>query len=299
MNGASDSDAAVATGPALLTPLLPPGEALTAAELVEHLGLWDRDDPGAEPSRARSAPRGAERPRVLLNKVCSADGRATLAGRSGGLSNPADRELFHALRLASDAVLVGAGTVRAERYGRIVRDPDARRRRAARGLPDEPLACIVSARLTLDPTIPLLAEPEARVAILTPSDGEIEGTAADLTYIRRGGDGGCALGEALGELRARFGVRLLLCEGGPHLGAELLAAGLLDELFLSVSPRVAGGDPPEGEALRIFAGLELDPAVELGLLGALSADSHLFLRYAVGAPELVSRETTSSSSLAS
>jgi riboflavin biosynthesis pyrimidine reductase len=235
---------------------------------------------------------------VLLNMVASADGRATLAGRSGGLSSPADRELFHALRLASDAVMVGAGTVRQERYGRIVRDPAARRTRAEHGLADEPLACIVSASLQLDPSIPLLASPEARVAILTASDGELEGAAAQITYIRKGRAGTCDLATALHELQAGFGVRLVLCEGGPHLGAELLARGLLDELFLSVSPTLLGGDPPARPALRILAGPELEPPAELALLAAATADSHLFLRYAVVAPERVSRETTSSSSLA-
>ena len=293
MEGVGDSGAGAAAGPALLQPLFPPGAALTAAELVRAIGLWDREEPVDEVAA------GAARPRVLLNMVSSVDGLATLAGRSGGLSSTADRELFHALRLASDAVLVGAGTVRKERYGRIVRDPAGRRLRAERGLSDEPLACIVSGSLDLDPSIPLLSEPDARVAILTHSDGEIAGAGAQLTYIRHQRTGRLDLAAALSELRTRHDVRLLLCEGGPHLGGVLLAHGLLDELFLSVSPTLLGGDPPSGHPLRILAGSELQPAAELALLGALAADSHLFLRYAVVAPERVSRETTSSSSLAS
>ena len=86
----------------------------------------------------------------------------------------------------------------------------------------------------------------------------------------------------MAELRERFGVRTLLCEGGPHLNAQLLAAGLVDELFLSLAPKLAGGDPAAGgEALRILAGTELSPPVELELLSALEHDSHLFLRYRV------------------
>jgi riboflavin biosynthesis pyrimidine reductase len=289
---ASDSDPGQAPAPARLRPLLPAGEPLTAAELVEQLGLWRREPDGEAPGP------GAPRPRVLLNMVASADGRATLAGRSGGLSSQADRELFHALRACSDAVLVGAGTVRAERYGPIVREPDARRLRAERGLPEESLACIVSAALGLDPAIPLLAEPGSRVVLLTQSDLELAGIAADVSYIRRERGGTLDLGAALSELHDRFGVRLLLCEGGPHLGRSLLAGGLLDELYLSVAPTLAGGDPAAGPALRIFAGEELDPAARLSLQGALADDSHLFLRYAVVASERASRETTSSSSLA-
>src|SRR3954462_5599685 len=79
-----------------------------------------------------SAP--GERPYLGLNMVGTADGKATVGGRSGPIGNQADRELFHELRAQVDAVMAGAGTVRAERYGRIVRDPGRRERRAARGL---------------------------------------------------------------------------------------------------------------------------------------------------------------------
>ena len=73
----------------------------------------------------------------------------------------------------------------------------------------------------------------------------------------------------------------MLCEGGPHLAWQLLAAGLLDELFLTVAPMLAGGEPSSGEALRILAGDELVPPRELELLGVLSSGAELFLRYGV------------------
>src|SRR5205807_4256968 len=117
--------------------LEPAGEPLSAATLTERLGLWER------PSEA------PPRPRVLLNMVETADGRATIAGRSGAVSGPADRELFHALRASCDGVLVGAGTVRAERYGRMLRDASLRELRERHGMAPEPLACIVSGRLVL------------------------------------------------------------------------------------------------------------------------------------------------------
>ena len=148
--------------------------------------------------------------------------------------------------------------------------------------------------------------------MLTGSEGELDAAAASVDYIRPAAGGALDLGAALAELGERYGVRLLLCEGGPHLGRELLGNGLLDELFLSLSPKLAGGDPGAGGgaggadgggrggrhagALRILAGPELDPAVELELLGVHNAGSHLFLRYAVLAPERVSRETISKSS---
>src|SRR6202140_2868826 len=193
--------------------------------------------------------------------VSTVDGRATIGGRSGPIGGGADRELFHALRTVVDAVMVGAGTARAERYRRLVREDSARALRRARGLRAEPLACIVSGRLALDPKdLPLLADPEAHVAILTSSQASIEASGASIEYIR------AARAGALAQLRKRLAIRTLLCEGGPHLITQLLAAGLVDELFLSLAPKLAGGEASE-EALRILAGMDLDPPVELELLG--------------------------------
>jgi riboflavin biosynthesis pyrimidine reductase len=255
--------------PMRLQRLLPAGAAASVAEIVEQMGLWQRPE---------QAPL---RPRVMLNMVSTVDGRASLGGRSGPLSGRADRALFHGLRGAVDAVLVGAGTVRSERYGRIIPDAACRALRAQRGLSEEPLACIVSGRLALDGEIPLLGEPSARVVILTASAASLPATAAAVDYVRTARDGHLDLAAALSELGTRFGVRSVLCEGGPHLAMQLLEADVLDELFLSISPLLAGGEPAGGEALRILAGGELEPAVALELLGALRSDASLFLRYGV------------------
>jgi riboflavin biosynthesis pyrimidine reductase len=257
--------------PLLLEQLLPAGDPATVAQIVEDLGLWER--PVTRPAR----------PRVLLNMVSTADGRATLSGRSGALSSRADRELFHGLRAAVDCVLIGAGTVRAERYGRIIPDASRRALRRARGLSEEPLACIVSGRLALEQDVPLLREPTARVAIVTASAASLPATGAHVEYVRAERSGQLDLARALAELGERFDLRSLLCEGGPHLARQLLAGGLIDELFLSLAPLLAGGEPAGGEALRILAGAELEPPAQLKLLGVLRSDSGLFLRYGVGA----------------
>jgi riboflavin biosynthesis pyrimidine reductase len=283
---AGEDQGATAPDPLQLARLFPAEAPGTVAAIVEDLGLW---------SRREVAP---ERPRLLLNMISSVDGRATLGGRSGGLSDRADRALFHGLRGAVDAVLVGAGTVRAERYGRIIPDASRREQRRSRGLSDEPLACIISAQMTLDPAIPLLAEPAARVVMLTASQASLPATGAHVEYVRAQRNGQLDLTAALTELVRRFGIQTVLCEGGPHLCAQLLQAGLVDELFLSLSPQLVGDDG-SGEALRIIAGAELEPPVALELLSVLSSGSELFLRYGVSARERVSRETTPSSSLAS
>jgi riboflavin biosynthesis pyrimidine reductase len=259
------------SGPPLLRRLLPPGGRAGAAEILDGLRLHELGD--VHP----------QRPYVLLNMVSTVDGRATVQGRSGRLGNRADRELFHGLRGAVDAVMAGAGTVRVERYGRIIPGETGRRLRRERGLSEEPLACIVSGRLSLPADIPLLAEPSSHVVIVTPSAASLAPSGARIDYVRSGRDGRLDLAAALGELRDRFAVRTLLCEGGPHLNSELLAAGLVDELFLTISATLAGGDEATGEPLRILAGVELAELVELELLGALEWESNLFLRYGVRA----------------
>jgi riboflavin biosynthesis pyrimidine reductase len=259
---------------------------------------------------------GRERPYVVLNMVATVDGRATLDGRSGPLSDPADRALFHALRAAVDAVMAGAGTMRTERYGPIVPDPERRRLRAERGLAERPLACVVSAGLAgLTPELPLLADADSRVIVLTPSSRTLPAVTADVDYVRaRAQDGSLDLTAALVELHDRMHVRTLLCEGGPHLNAQLLSAGLVDELFLSISPLLGGGGDSGGgrgggggggggvaggalsgaapgeprpiaddRPLRILAGPDLPSPAPLELCSALEHDSHLFLRYRVTA----------------
>jgi riboflavin biosynthesis pyrimidine reductase len=256
-----------------ITPLLPPGPPASAAEIVAGFGLWERG--------AAAGPR----PRVLLNMVSSLDGRASLDGRSRGLSGPADRELFHELRTAVDAVLVGAGTARSERYGPLVRDAERRSERERRGLPPQPLACLATTTVAFDADLPLLASPESHVVILTASTASLEGARAHVDYIRAARAGALDLRAALEQLRALHGVELVLCEGGPHLAGQLLAAGVLDELYLSLSPKLAGSDPGTDEALRIIAGVSLDPPVSLELLSVLESESQLFLRYRVASAE--------------
>ncbi len=280
MSAPGDASSTPASGagarePVALQRLSSDGAPLGVEEVVESFAWGARD---------AATPR--ERPHVALNMVSSVDGRATVDGRSGPLSDAADRALFHALRAAVDGVLVGAGTVRAERYGPMIRDASVRERRRARGLREQPLACVVSGRLSLSADIPLLADPDAHVVVLTPSPASLTGVAAHVEYVRAEHDGVLDLPRALAELRERHGVRTLLCEGGPHLNAELLRASLVDELLLSLAPVIAGGEEVSGESLRIVAGSELDAPLALELLGVLEHASHLFLRYGVRRAEL-------------
>ncbi len=204
-------------------------------DVAERLGL-----------HTATAPAPSERPRVLLNMVSTLDGRATLSGRSGAIGNRADRELFHALRSVVDAVMVGAGTARAERYGRLVREESARERRRARGLAAEPLACIVSGRLSLSGEIPLLADPAARVAVLTASAAGVLDCEAHIEYIRAVREGRLDLPGALAELSGRFAVRSVLCEGGPPPRRAAARGGIGGRAVPLPRPAARGRRAPRG-----------------------------------------------------
>ena len=191
--------------PVALRRLLPqPGE-LTADELVSGYAPWQHAQ--------------AKRPFIAVNMVQTADGRAAVHGRTASISSVADRQLFHALRTRVDAVMVGAGTVRIERYGRLVRDPLRREQRVAAGLAADPLAIVVSGSLDLPADVPLLQDPDSRVVIITSSPASLQGVRAHVEYVRHAS---VDLPSALAQLRAEHGVRAILCEGGPHLNASLV-----------------------------------------------------------------------------
>jgi riboflavin biosynthesis pyrimidine reductase len=214
-------------------------EALTATDVAAAV-------PGPAP---------ADRPFMLVNMIATADGRATIAGRTGPIANRADYELFHALRTRVDAVMVGAETVRVEGYGRM-----------------DPLAILVTRTARVPAEVGLLRAPENRVLVLTPSpDATLPDAAAQVTYLR------APLAEGVRRLRAEHGVESILCEGGPQLLGDLLRAGLVDELHLVIATKLAGGPEP----VTIVTGAPLDPPVDLRLLSLHESGGYLFLRYGV------------------
>jgi riboflavin-specific deaminase-like protein len=213
-----------------------------------------------------------ERPYLGLNMVSSLDGKATLDWRTKGLSTEVDRRLFHHLRTQADAVMVGAGTVREERYGRITKNDELRDKRVAEGRTPEALAVVVSGRLNLPADLPLLNEPEQGVLIATGAEHSLADVHAGIEYARIGDD----LPRLMADLHER-GVRSVLCEGGPTLNSFLFAAGIVDELFLTMNPKVVGG----AATLTIVAGRELVEPVELDLVSVAEADGELFIRWRV------------------
>jgi riboflavin-specific deaminase-like protein len=215
------------------------------------------------------APEG--RPYLGINMVSSLDGKATLDWRTRGLSSDVDRRIFHLLRTQADAVMVGAGTARTERYGRLTKSDELRQIRVNEGLVPDALAVVVSGRLDLPPDLPLLNEPDQRVVIATASDDELPGVRGDVEYARVGDD----LPRLMAYLHEQHAVRSVLCEGGPTLNSHLFAATIVDELFLTLNPKVLGG----ASALTIVAGRELVEPQEPSLVSVAEAESELFTRW--------------------
>ena len=239
--------------------LYPDCRPTSPEELASGLRLGDKAPP--------------DRPYLVINMVSSLDGKATIDWRTKGLSTELDRQLFHRLRTQADAIMVGAGTVRAERYGRMAKSEELRQARVDEGLAPDPLAVVVSARLDLPADLPLLNEPEQRVVVATGSDATLPGSPAEVILERTGDD----LQLLMSRLREDHGVRSVVCEGGPTLNSYLFAAGLVDELWLTLNSMLAGG----AAALTIVAGRELVEPVDLDPISVAQGEGNLFTRWRV------------------
>lgn len=219
---------------------------------------------------------------VRANMVSTLDGRgAGPDGLSDPISSPADKKVFGRLRGLADAIVVGAGTVRAENYRPARPKADFAERRAASGQRPAPVVAIVSRSLDLNFDAELFTAPAgdsdlARPLVLTCRTGNESrrGAAAAVCDLIDCGEEDVDLRRAVEALVDR-GLPRIHSEGGPTLLARLAADGVLDELDLTLSPVLQGGDET-----RILTGPELPGAPRPMLLRhVLAADSMLFLRY--------------------
>jgi riboflavin biosynthesis pyrimidine reductase len=229
-------------------------------------------DPAAAIAEARTRWSATGRPYVIANFVSSLDGRASIDGGSSGLGDAGDREVFRALRACADAVLVGTGTLAAEHYGALVREPSVSALRARLGLPAQPPLVTVT-RSGRIPDIPLLDDPESTLIVYcgaAPALGEV----AASVHVELRPPEALTLPAVLADLRRTHGIERLLCEGGPSILGDLVAAGVCDELFLTLAPKLAGGDGP-----AITRPVALDDPPAATLLWVFEQAGSLFLRY--------------------
>jgi 2,5-diamino-6-(ribosylamino)-4(3H)-pyrimidinone 5'-phosphate reductase len=239
----------------------PPGREVSA--IYEDLSpSWRRD---------------GERPYVILNMVSSLDGRTAIEGKAAGIGSTTDRKTMRTLRSNVDAVMIGAGTLRAEKLSLGLDGPD--------GLP-QPLAIIVtdSGEVPLDEH--LIVEEGQEVLILL-SDAAparvVERLRALAPVMKAPADshGAVDLERALPAARAQRGVESLLVEGGPGLNHALISRNLVDELFLTVAPELLGGTVEQSLTLLRGPALPARDRPTLDLVSIHLADDELFLRYSI------------------
>jgi len=215
-------------------------------------------------------------PYVQVNFVASADGAATVSGRSRGLSSPADKKVFALGRDLADVVLVGAGTAIAEEYRGVKRTELRAERRARLGLSEIPPVAVVTGRGSVPPSSPLITDVVVPTIVITSEVSpltwrkEVAEAGADVIVA---GEDRVDVALALSELGDR-GLLRVNCEGGPTLFGDLVAAGTVDQLCLTVAPKLAGAG-----AVRIAAGRPSAEPLDLVLESALSDEGFLMLRY--------------------
>ena len=235
----------------LLHPTARSGETIGPDDLAALLALYDGP------------------PALVASMITTLDGAATGSDEvTGSINGPADLRVFTALRTLADVVLVGAGTVRKEGYRAPRLAPERVAARVARGLPAQPDLAVVTASGDL-PEALVTGSPAPWVFTTAPSPA-LRATLPPERLVAT-----TDLTEVVATLRAA-GARRIVTEGGPTLLGGLIAAGLVDEMCVTVAPVLAGGPAP-----RITDAAWFDPAVDLELVHLLAADSVLLGRWRV------------------
>lgn len=246
-----------------------------------HEDLWDR-------TRDTHL---SQRPRVIMNMVSSLDGKAVIGDKAGAIGGESDRRLMRVLRSRADAIMIGAGTLRAEKISLSIPE-DLVQARVSRGLPEQPLHIILCNERV--PKLENAINPIKNNIIL------IVGERADFERLRHSrpevrevvrspanSQGRVDLNIALSTLRKDRGVDLLLVEGGPSLEHSLLSSGLADELHLTLAPKLIGGDSEPPATIvsgSLLPGKENNHELLSIHASYEDAEQDLFLRYQLTNP---------------
>ena len=204
--------------------------------------------------------------------VATADGRAAVDGSAVGIGSPADKRLMRELRAEADVVLHGAATVRADPLSARV-PPDLVPQRLAQGLSEQPLGAIVTRSGNLPAHHPYY---ESATVIYITSDKSVPVNEPTVEVCRVS-----SIEQAVRDL-GRRGARRILCEGGPTLNSALFEARLIDEIYLTIAPKLVGGDDP----LTIVKGPRFASTIPLELLSLVEKEGELFLHYLVKYPSM-------------
>lgn len=223
-----------------------------------------------------------ERPFVSINMAMTVDGKITSALREyPRFTSAFDKKNMDRLRAEADAILVGAGTVRADNPALHVRDPEMRALRRALGKPEGLLQVLVSASLELGTASRFLDAAEAGTCIIATVEDAPElrvASLADKAEIWLLGRAQVDLSRLLHKLKQR-GVERLLVEGGGELNWGFVRDDLLDELYVTIAPALLGGR--EAPTLLEGEGLTMRGRKPLRLVEIHREGDELYCRYAV------------------
>lgn len=215
----------------------------------------------------------SERPFTFANMITSLDGVTAIEGSSKPLGSSADKEHLRALRMISDAVLVGPETLRAEKYGRLIADADRREVRVQQGLSPDPLAVVISRSFRIAWDVPLFGSADQTVVVYTTQKRTVASVSATVKVVELADVSPAAV---LADLYKNWGVKALLVEGGPTILRSLIEAKQVDELFITVAPLLAGSS---ADSIPLVPSGTLTASAKLELQSVLKKDSELFLRY--------------------
>ncbi len=229
-------------------------------------------------------PPPADRPYVAVNMVMSADGQTVVEGTERGLGSETDQRLMRELRVHFDVVVNGGGTFRASGTSARLNREDLEQWRLSRGMSRTPIAAVITRSGNLPPERRFFTDQsfEAVVYLSDAAPREVrqalESRGRPVINVPSGNE----VAAALAHMQAELGAKRVLVEGGAALNGSLMRLGLVDEYFLTLAPRVVGGEVGhgavqwEGEAVR-------SELVSLDLLAAARGTTgELFLRYRVG-----------------
>jgi riboflavin-specific deaminase-like protein len=218
---------------------------------------------------------GAKRPYVFLNMVQSPDGKAAIEGKASRLGRDIDRSVMRTLRSRAHAVMIGGGTIRAEKLSLGLDAADTR---------PVPRAIILTNTGDLPLESNLVRDDRQDVLVLLSDSAEqgVDGRLRRLAEIRRvpaTETGAIDMAKALEIMKSQYGIDVLLCEGGPRLNQALIGADLADELFVTMAPMLVGTNTTEEPKASLQDRPE-DPK-PLRLISTHVAGDELFLRYSI------------------
>ena len=295
--------------------LWPPADAALSREPpVEPAAPAELEPPPAEPTTPAHPTddwqslyldfdRSQKQPWVMLNMVQSIDGAVVSDGVSGGLSSPADKQVFSLVRSLADIILVGANTVLLENYGPPKLNSKLQAQRLKRGQLPLPEIAVVTGSLSLEPTSRIFTDSQpddfVKPLILTVKSSAEQhqkrraalSDVAEVIAVESPPSQNASADVPAGAVDLRAALDILsrrtptakkqyvvLCEGGPRLNAQLASQGIIDELFVSLSPHLIGGQSPR--LLHGASQLSTQPELsQLSLLSAVTDGSMLFFRY--------------------